>query len=117
MKFVGYFIGFIIFRSFLKWSRFRHMAHHTFTQHPEKDPDKVDFPRGYLDYLKHVTSITIWIRITDNLVRHSLGKTNASEDEYIPSSEKKTLIKETRLMLLGYFFILIFHYILVLLFF
>ena len=106
-EFVGYFIGFVIFRSFLN-GRFRHMAHHTFTQHPEKDPDKVDFPRGYLDYFKHVTSITIWIRIADNLVRHSLGKTNASEDEYIPSSEKRTLIKETRLMLLGYFFILIY---------
>ena len=104
---IGFFIGFIILRSFLN-GRFRHMAHHTFTQHPEKDPDKVDFPKDYLDYLKHVTSFSIWIRIVDNIIRHSLGKTNAREDEYIPLSEKKSLIKETKLMLLGYFLILIF---------
>ena len=104
---VGHIIGFIIFRSFLN-GRFRHMAHHTFTQHPEKDPDKVDFPKGYLDYLKHITSFTIWIRIVDNLVRHSLGKTNKNENEYIPTSEKNSLVYETRFMLLGYMIILLY---------
>ena len=48
MKLLGLYLGFIILRSFLN-GRFRHMAHHTFTQHPEKDPDKVDFPNGYLE--------------------------------------------------------------------
>ena len=81
------------------------MAHHTFTQHPEKDPDTVDFPSGYLEYLKHVTSLTIWIRIIDNLYRHSLGKMSSSEKGYIPESEIKSLVLESRLMLLGYFFI------------
>ncbi len=100
-EFVGYLIGFILLRSFLN-GRYRHMAHHTFTQHPEKDPDKVDFPSGYLDYLKHVTSLSIWIRIIDNLIRHSLGKMNKSEKDYIPKSEIKSLIFESRLMLLGY---------------
>jgi len=104
---VGFLIGFVILRSFLN-GRFRHMAHHTFTQHPEKDPDKVNFPKGYLDYLKHVTSLSIWIRIIDNFIRHSLGRINSREDEYIPKSEKKSLIKETKLMLLGYFTIFIF---------
>jgi fatty acid desaturase len=104
---IGFIIGFIILRSFLN-ARFRHMAHHTFTQHPEKDPDKVNFPRGYFDYFKHITSITIWIRIVDNLIRHSLGKINKFEDEYIPQSGKKLLIKETRLMFLGYLLVLIY---------
>ena len=48
---IGYSIGFILLRSFLN-GRYRHMAHHTFTQHPEKDPDKVDFPSSYTEYLK-----------------------------------------------------------------
>ena len=104
---IGFFLGFVILRSFLN-GRFRHMAHHTFTQHPEKDPDKVDFPEGYLNYFKHITSFSIWIRILDNFIRHSLGKTNAKEDNYIPLSEKKALVKETRLMLLGYFLIFAF---------
>ena len=71
-EFVGYMIGFILFRSFLN-ARYRHMAHHTYTQHPEKDPDRVKFPKSYFEYLKHITSLTIWIRIFDNLFRHALG--------------------------------------------
>jgi fatty acid desaturase len=82
------------------------MAHHTFTQHPEKDPDKVDFPSGYIDYLKHVTSFTLWIRIIENLFRHSLGKTSESEKNYIPESEIKSLIFESRMMSIGYILII-----------
>jgi len=103
-EFVGYFIGFVLLRSFLN-GRYRHMAHHTFTQHPEKDPDKVDFPSTYLEYLKHVTSFSVWIRIIENLFRHSIGKINESEKSYIPESEVKSLIFESRVMVIGYFLI------------
>lgn len=103
-EFVGYFIGFVLLRSFLN-GRYRHMAHHTFTQHPEKDPDKVDFPSSYFEYLKHVTSFSVWVRIIDNLFRHSIGKINNSEKSYIPDSEIKSLIFESRVMVLGYFLI------------
>ena len=102
---VGHFIAFIILRSFLN-GRFRHMAHHTFTQHPEKDPDKVSFPKSFFEYIKHITSFAIWIRIIDNLVRHSLGKFNSSELEYIPQNQNKSLIIETRIMMIGYIMIL-----------
>ena len=108
-EFVGYFIGFVLIRSFLN-GRYRHMAHHTFTQHPEKDPDKVDFPSSYLEYLKHVTSLSVWIRIVDNLFRHALGKINKSEKNYIPQSEIKSLIFESRMMMGGYFIILLFSF-------
>ena len=104
---VGYFIGFILLRSFLN-GRYRHIAHHTYTQHPEKDPDKVDFPDSYTEYFKHVTSFAIWLRIIDNLYRHSIGKLNKSEKDYIPESDVKLLFKESRLMVLGYFFLIAF---------
>ena len=103
-EFVGYMIGFILFRSFLN-ARYRHMAHHTYTQHPEKDPDRVKFPKSYFEYLKHITSLTIWIRIIDNLFRHTLGIINNSEKEYVPSSQRNSLILESRLMIIGYFII------------
>jgi len=105
-EFIGYIIGFILLRSFLN-GRYRHIAHHTYTQHPEKDPDKVDFPHSYIDYLKHVTSFAIWIRIIDNLFRHSIGKLNDSEKGYVPESDVKTLYTESRLMVGGYLIILI----------
>ena len=101
---VGYFIGFVLLRSFLN-GRYRHMAHHTFTQHPEKDPDKVDFPSSYFEYLKHVTSFSVWVRIIDNLFRHSIGNINESEKSYIPENEIKSLIFESRAMVAGYFII------------
>ena len=104
-EFVGYFIGFVLLRSFLN-GRYRHMAHHTFTQHPEKDPDKVDFPSNYFEYLKHVTSLSVWIRIIENLFRHSFGKINNSEKNYIPESEIKSLVFESRMMLVGYILIM-----------
>tara|TARA_B100000959_G_scaffold281484_1_gene345654 strand:- start:1747 stop:2712 length:966 start_codon:yes stop_codon:yes gene_type:complete len=103
-EFVGYFIGFVLLRSFLN-ARYRHVAHHTFTQHPEKDPDKVDFPSSYLVYLKHVTSLSVWIRIIENLFRHSFGKINNSEKNYIPENEIKSLVFESRMMLFGYILI------------
>ena len=83
------------------------MAHHTYTQHPEKDPDKVDFPSSYLEYFKHVTSFSVWTRILENLFRHSFGKINDSEKNYIPHSEIRSLVFESRIMLIGYFFILL----------
>tara|TARA_B100000029_G_C17529820_1_gene942917 strand:+ start:264 stop:1229 length:966 start_codon:yes stop_codon:yes gene_type:complete len=101
---VGHFIGFILLRSFLN-GRYRHMAHHTFTQHPDKDPDIVNFPKNYLEYIKHITSLTIWWRLLDNIVRHIFGFLNKQEKEYIPKSEINNLIKESRIMMLGYFFI------------
>ena len=100
-EFVGHFIGFILLRSFLN-GRYRHVAHHTYTQHPKKDPDIVSFPNGYLNYLKHITSLTIWIRLLDNIFRHTLGILNHQEKEYIPSSEIPYLIRESRLMMIGY---------------
>lgn len=104
-EFVGHFIGFILLRSFLN-GRYRHMAHHTYTQHPGKDPDIVDFPKGYIDYLKHITSLKIWLRLLDNIYRHAIGKLDNQEKEYIPSSEIYKLINESRLMLLGYLLII-----------
>ena len=101
---VGYAIGFIIFRSFLN-GRYRHIAHHTFTQHPEKDPDKVDFPEKFSDYIKQVTGFAIWVRIIENLFRHSIGKLNESEKGYIPESDVSSLIRESRIMMIGYLLI------------
>ena len=81
------------------------MAHHTFTQHPEKDPDKVDFPSSYFEYFKNITSFTVWIRIIENLIRHSFGKISESEKKYIPNNEIKSLIFESRMMMVGYLLI------------
>lgn len=98
---IGRICGAIILRPFL-YLKYRHMAHHTFTQHPEGDPDRVDFPRHLPEYLWYVSSATIWQRMLKNLLKLSLGRFTKEEHEFIPSTELTTVANEARLMMLLY---------------
>jgi fatty acid desaturase len=98
---VGRFAGLIIMRPFL-YLKYRHMAHHTFTQHPEGDPDRVQFPRDMSEYLLHISSYNIWHRMLGNLYNLSLGRFSGEEREFIPNSELKPVANEARLMVLTY---------------
>jgi fatty acid desaturase len=98
---VGRICGAIIMRPFL-YFKYRHMAHHTFTQHPEGDPDRVDFPRDMKEYLLHISSVNIWYRMLKNLCFLSLGKFSEEEREFIPKSEFRPVVNEARTMLLLY---------------
>ena len=105
-EFIGYFLGFILLRSFLN-GRYRHIAHHTYTQHPEKDPDKVDFPKSYTEYFKHVTSFAIWIRIVDLL--NTCWKIEQIKSDYIPESDIRLLFRESSYWCWIYTFMLSFN--------
>ncbi|HEV8036490.1 fatty acid desaturase [Yoonia sp.] len=94
---VGRISAVIIMRPFL-YLKYRHMAHHTFTQHPEGDPDRVDFPRDMSEYLFHVSSANIWLRMIKNLTNLSLGRFTKEEREFIPEGELSAVANEARLM-------------------
>ncbi len=98
---VGRISGLLILRPFL-YLKYRHMAHHTYTQHPELDPDRVAFPRGFGEYLLHVSSYNIWHRMLGNLISHSIGVFTEQEREFIPSIELGAVANETRLMVFIY---------------
>ncbi|MCP4318182.1 MAG: fatty acid desaturase [Hyphomicrobiales bacterium] len=98
---VGRIAGLIILRPFL-YLKYRHMAHHTFTQHPQSDPDRVDFPRDMSEYLQHISSYNIWHRMLGNLFNLSLGRFTEEEREFIPQSELKPVANEARTMMLVY---------------
>lgn len=98
---IGRICAAIILRPFL-YLKYRHMAHHTFTQHPEGDPDRVDFPRDMPEYLLHVSSANIWHRMLKNLYNLSLGRFTEEEREFIPTTELSAVVNEVRLMVLLY---------------
>jgi len=90
---VGRFAGLMILRPFL-YLKYRHMAHHTFTQHPQADPDRVPFPRTLLEYLLHVSSYNIWHRMLRNLYSLSLARFSDEERKFIPQSELSSVVAE-----------------------
>ena len=92
---IGRIAAVLIMRPFL-YSKYRHMAHHTFTQHPEGDPDQVEFPRDMSEYLLHVSSYNIWHRMLGNLYFLSLGKFTDEEREFIPDTELTAVSNEAR---------------------
>ncbi len=98
---VGMICGIVILRPFL-YLKYRHMAHHTFTQHPEGDPDRVDFPRDMTEYLLHISSINIWARMLKNLLNLSLRRFTDEEREFIPENERGPVTNEVRVMLAVY---------------
>lgn len=102
---LGRFAGLIILRPFF-YMKYRHMAHHTFTQHPMGDPDRVNFPRDLREYLLHISSFNIWHRILGNLFNLSLGRFTQEEFEFIPKNELKSVANEARIMMLVYAFVL-----------
>jgi fatty acid desaturase len=98
---VGHISGLIILRPFL-YSKYRHMAHHTWTQKPGDDPDQVHFPKSYTEYFAHISSFNIWHRLIKNLILLASGKTSEDERSFIPKNEITYVIREARLMLLIY---------------
>ncbi len=100
-NFVGHLSGLLILRPFL-YSKYRHMAHHTWTQNPNMDPDQVAFPKSLGEYFAHISSLKIWIRLTNNLFSLALGKLTDEEKEFIPESEVRLVVIEARIMLVIY---------------
>ena len=98
---VGRFGGLMILRPFL-YLKYRHMAHHTFTRHPEKDPDNVPFPRDFKEYFLYVTGYNVWHRLISTLVQHAIGRFSEQERAFIPANEIPRVVREARIMMALY---------------
>lgn len=100
-KLIGHICGLLILRPFL-YSKYRHMAHHTWTQHPTMDPDQVFFPRSIGEYIGHISSVKIWHRLIKNMFALAAGKLTSEEKAFIPKNEVTSVIWEARFMLATY---------------
>lgn len=103
---VGRFTGLIMLRPFF-YLKYRHMAHHTYTQHPLGDPDRVDFPRSISEYLTNLSGYNIWLRMLKNIYSQMLGRFTEEERAFIPKNELHSVVIEARIMILTYTIVMV----------
>ena len=86
-------VGFVHFmpaRSF----RALHLAHHRFTQDPERDPElQTPKPTTFSAYVRYVSGVGHWRARSSELLRHTAGRV---DDPWIPSSERGRICAEAR---------------------
>jgi fatty acid desaturase len=90
--------GLVLMRPAL-YFRYRHAAHHSYTQDPARDPDQVAMPDGLKGYLGEVFGMEFWPKVVGTLYRGFTGRFNEREKTFLPDSERPRVIWEARLMI------------------
>ncbi|MDU8943227.1 fatty acid desaturase [Ovoidimarina sediminis] len=96
---VGHVTGFLIFQPF-EWFRAFHMAHHRFTNDPERDPElEVPKPEGRGPFLWYLVGLRYWRAKIIVLLANAGG---GDDVDYLTDRIRPRIKREARLMLLGY---------------
>ena len=98
---VGVFAAVVTIRPFF-YFKWRHAAHHTYTQHAENDPDRIPFPSSWKEYLLTILGATYWPKTIGTYWRGITGRFNAVELSFIPATEIRRVCWEIRLTALVY---------------
>ncbi|MQA12058.1 MAG: fatty acid desaturase [Pseudonocardiaceae bacterium] len=94
---VATFCGLVMMRPAL-YFRYRHAAHHSYTQDPQRDPDQVPMPDGLAGYLGEVFGMEFWPKMIGTLYRGFTGRFNEREQFFLPESQRPRVVWEARLM-------------------
>ncbi len=82
------------------WFRFFHLAHHRYTQVPDKDPElgepKPETPWGYV---WHVSGVPTWIGLVRGLIRVAAWH---APDDFVPHARARSVRNEARAYLAAY---------------
>jgi fatty acid desaturase len=82
-----------------------HFAHHRHTQDPARDPElAVPKPDSVWTYIRHVSGLPYWAARISTLARHARGRV---EEPFILPRLRPRIIREARLYLAVYAFVLI----------
>ena len=92
---VGMLAGLISMRPFL-YFKYRHTAHHTYTQHHQLDPDMVPFPATPGAYAAMILGASFWPKMLGTLWRGVTGRFSALERSFIPESDARRVSWEIR---------------------
>ena len=96
---VGTLIGLILVQPFA-WFRAFHMAHHKFTNDPERDPElATPKPETRLDFAKHLIGLDYWPAKLRVLFGNAISRLDAP---YINARQRPRLVWEGRAMLAIY---------------
>lgn len=102
---LGYLIATLTFRPFL-YFKYRHAAHHTYTQHEDRDPDIVPFPHSLGDYFAQIIGAGFWPKLFGTLWRGMTGRFNEDELGFLPESVRSQVSNEIRIQCLFYFILI-----------
>lgn len=98
--------GFLLFIP-PRFFRYEHCDHHTYTNQPGLDPELIEQPRNVWQYLWYLSALPYWYSQFSGLIRRATGKLMPEERRFIPTVERRTIIRESRLMIAGYLLIII----------
>ena len=94
---VGMFAAVLTIRPFL-YFKWRHAEHHTYAQHPTRDPDAVSMPQSFGQYVFLVLGAGFWHKMLGTLWRGCSGRFSQAECDYIPRGELHKVSLEIRMM-------------------
>ncbi len=95
----GSLIGLVLIQPFA-WFRAFHMAHHKFTNDPERDPELAKpKPETWGAFALHLSGLDYWPSKTKTLLGNALGRLDAP---YISARQKTRIMWEARVMLATY---------------
>ncbi|MEM5383140.1 fatty acid desaturase [Paraburkholderia phymatum] len=98
---VGMFAAIVSMRPFL-YFKYRHTAHHTYTQHERLDPDIVPFPASLREYLLLILGASFWPKMVGTYWRGLTGRFTANERSFIPPGDMGRVRREIALTLALY---------------
>ncbi len=96
----GHATGFLILQPFL-WFRYFHLAHHKFTNDPDRDPELAGDakPETMLAFALHLSSVLYWRDKFKSLAAQAIG---APQETFVPVSAQPRIRAEAQAMLIGY---------------
>lgn len=81
-----------------KFFRYEHCDHHTWTQLPGKDPERIPLPASMAGYIWYVSSIPYWWSKLKELTRHAGGRLSDEDKAFVPRVEFAAVITEARIL-------------------
>lgn len=82
------------------WFRYFHLAHHRFTQEPDKDPELAEpKPETVWQYIVHISGLGVWRGQVTALFRNAMW---ANQDSFVPARGKAKVMREAQAMLVLY---------------
>lgn len=85
-----------------RFFRYEHCDHHTYTNQPGRDPELIELPKNWLQYVWYLSAMPYWYSQFSGLLRRATGRLTKQEKRFIPVVEEQAILRESRLMLAGY---------------
>lgn len=93
--------GFLLFIP-PRFFRYEHTDHHSYTNDPDRDPELIQLPRGWVQYMWYLSALPYWYSQVSGILRRASGVLRAEERRFIPLMEEQAIVRESRIMLAGY---------------